>query len=65
MANSAPRSLRKPDILISVAVAPLLFALVTARFLGTQGIAWGRASEEIFRGDRSPPYTSSQFIFLC
>jgi hypothetical protein len=54
MAPPAPRSSSKPDILISIAVAPLLLALVSTRFLGSQGIAWGRASEEIFRGDRLP-----------
>lgn len=54
MATYASLGSMKPDIVISMAVGPLLFTLVSARFLATYGIALGRASEEIFRGDRLP-----------
>ncbi len=54
MATQAPLGSRKTDILMGIAVGPLLFTLLNARFLAIHGIALGRASEEIFRGDRLP-----------
>ncbi|MGD1906538.1 MAG: hypothetical protein ACFB0C_11155 [Leptolyngbyaceae cyanobacterium] len=37
-----------------MATAPLLFVLMGARHIAEQGTVFGRASEEIFRGDRLP-----------
>jgi hypothetical protein len=54
MATHAPLGSKHPDIFISMAAGPLLFALVGAHQLAAHGIALGQASEEIFRGDRLP-----------
>lgn len=48
------RSLLPTSLLVSIAAAPAAVALVAARALGAGLEQLGRASEEIFRGDRLP-----------
>jgi hypothetical protein len=54
MKSSSSNFSPDPNLLISVATLPVLMGLIGGRMMSQTLIDLGRASEEIFRGDRLP-----------
>jgi hypothetical protein len=52
--GSAPKALVPPELLLSLATAPLLVALVGSKVVAEVVRELGLLSEEIFRGDGLP-----------
>lgn len=51
---NTPKSEIPTDLLLSLAVAPMLLGVLSLQALGSWLEAAGIASEEVFRGDRLP-----------